>query len=164
MCRVEDEWDGAHGHPWATDVSAILPFWFTFYFQEYKYSQTKTTRFTRSSGKRRFGISQSSETMFKSKKITTQMYIMTFHLKRGQRSLCVQLRTGTPLAVEVGRYKEQWILLIWCRLEEPSVRQIQLKNPGLFWLSEGDILSSGVMCVRNCISCLVCSGVPATFY
>ncbi len=48
------------------------------------------------------GRSQSSEIMFKLKRIILQNFIWTCTLKSGQRSLCAQLRTGT-LAVQVGR-------------------------------------------------------------
>lgn len=85
------------------------------------------------------------------------------HLKRGQRSLCAQLRAGVlPLELEVGRYKgvpedkrlckvcdlslieDEFHFMFYCplyvNLRTVLFAKIQSMNPDLFWLSEGEML------------------------
>ena len=92
----------------------------------------------------------------------TENYV-TSNLKRRQRSLCAQLRSGTlPLAVEVGRFRgtpveERLCLLcdlgivedelhfvfhcpLYGELRNILFEKIQQRNPDLFWLSEFDML------------------------
>ena len=93
----------------------------------------------------------------------TEPYV-AFNLKRGQRSLCAQLRSGAlPLAVEVGRYTgipEEQRLCVLCDLgvvedeihfvfhcplyndvRKYLFEKMQDKNPDLFWMSECHMLS-----------------------
>ena len=94
---------------------------------------------------------------------STEPYV-SFNLKRGQRSLCAQLRAGVlPLAVEVGRYsgtpeeqrvcalcdlgvvEDEYHFVFYCPLyHKPRVKlfeKIQNKNPDLFWMSESHMLN-----------------------
>ena len=93
----------------------------------------------------------------------TEPYVAC-NLQKGQRSLCAQLRAGVlPLAVEVGRYKaipeeerlcavcdlgvveDEFHFVFYCpvydHLRNILLEKIQVKNPDLFWLSEGNMLS-----------------------
>ena len=93
----------------------------------------------------------------------TEPYVV-FNLKRGQRSLCAQLRSGAlPLAVEVGRYTgipEEQRLCVVCdlgvvedefhfmfhcpmynNLRLSLFEKMQDKNPDLFWMSECHMLN-----------------------
>lgn len=88
--------------------------------------------------------------------LITEPYVK-LKFKRGQ-SLCAQLRAGAlPLTVEVGRYKgvseeqlcfgedEILFLLLYCPLynhmRNSMLQRIQCKNPELFWLFDGNMLS-----------------------
>lgn len=126
-------WDRAHNHPWSREISAIfsssdLHICFINNLQcnvstvKEKLFQTQKEQWMEeiwNKAKLRHYV-QFKEDYF------TEPYIL-LNLRRGQRSLCAQLRTGTlPLAIEVGRFKgipeEQRIqyvfsvILVWWRM------------------------------------------------
>ena len=162
-------WDRRHNYPWAKEVAAL----FSFCDLNDIFRNNLQCNINIIKEKLiKIQIGQWKEEIWAKPKLRnyvqikegfhTELYI-TFNLRRGQRSLCAQLRSGTlPLAIEVGRYKgipeEQRLCVlcdlnvvedeyhflfhcpVYCELRNCLFEKIQLKNPDLFWLSEGEML------------------------
>lgn len=162
-------WDKANNHPWSREVAVILSDSDSYLFRNDLFCDLisiKQKMLTTQKDIWKEEILKKPKlrnyVLFKSD-YSTEPYV-SLKLKRRQRSLCAQLRSGTlALAIEVGRFKgipeeqricefcelnaieDEFHFLFYCPLYEVLrmnlFESMQKKNPDLFWKGDGDILS-----------------------
>uniref|UniRef100_A0A3B3H959 ribonuclease H n=1 Tax=Oryzias latipes TaxID=8090 RepID=A0A3B3H959_ORYLA len=185
IARKIFDWDRAHMYPWCNDVFNILSSVnlqsLFFNCLKCKIDNVKETLvgYYEKDWKMKLLQKPKLRTYLQIKDTFSAESYVIYNLKRGQRSLCAQLRAGVlPLQVEVGRFKgipeeerlcevcelrvveDEFHFLFYCPLYEKQrlcmYDVIEKKCPDLFWLSEDKILrwlfENEIFCLANFVS------------